>query len=202
MRSVWTLAVLALAVPALCDAQSLGAAAAKEKQRREEAQRKRNGAAKTVTEDDLASYGAKESPASSAPEEGAGGASPDPTPRARTGAPPAKRPQPLEITLPGAEETATPSQAEGDSDRSRLVGEFRRRHSSAEADVRRAEAALADAEEYLDKVKRTPVVRDGTREHADSRVEAARAELERAKEARDDIEDEARRAGLYPGDLR
>jgi hypothetical protein len=196
MRLACALVALVLVVPAGSAAQDLGAAAAKEKQRREEARRKREGAAKTVTEDDLASYAEKnrqESPAANGDATAPGGGEGSPSPE--TGAPPT-------VVLPGAEQRETASEERDSGARDRLVTDFRLRLRSAEKAVLTAEKGLADAEDYLGKVKRTPVPRMGTRERADERVEAARAELERAKEARDAILDEARRAGLFPGDLR
>jgi chromosome segregation ATPase len=83
-----------------------------------------------------------------------------------------------------------------------VVASFRQRHSLAERRVSEAEHVLKDAEGRLERVKRDANRDMSAREWADRRVEEAQAQLERAKEERDAIEDEARRAGVLPGDLR
>ena len=67
------------------------------------------------------------------------------------------------------------------------------------------EAAVASAQRDLDDSGRVELdarYLNRERYRAGRRLESARSALATAQKQRDEIEDEARRAGLYPGDLR
>ncbi len=169
-----------LAAPAALEGESLGEAAAREKARREEVERA--GQVAPLTEKELAQ------------------GRPSPTPTPESAAPPA-----APAALPGAEAEAGPSMTPPDDEHARLVESFRARYAEAVAAVDKAEEALKAAARELDAI---PDVRLATpemyyaRHAAQERVRRAQAGLAQAEAQRDAIEDEARRAGLYPGDLR
>ncbi len=207
MQLTHMLVALALAAPAGVCAQDLGAAAAKEKQRREEAKRAEQAPGKALTDDDLATYGEKrraESPEADQPgPNGQAPAEPRPSPKAaeQGGALPAVEigPAPSRAAVDDGSERKKKEQA---AERAALVRSFRRRHEAAQERADAAEQRLRRAEDYLEKVKRAPMARLGTRERAEADVDSARQDLEKAKDGVIEVEDDARRAGLYPGDLR
>lgn len=178
MRVLGLLLALALASPSLLTGENLAAAAAREKARRERLAREKAEAGRTITQEDLSAAHA-------------------PVPESRPSATPA--------ATPAAEGTPDGTVAGRDAERARLVEWFRGRHRAAAVGVARAEAELADALRQLGALPNVTVAPPElyyAREVAEERVARARERLTEAEARRDESEDEARRAGLYPGDLR
>jgi hypothetical protein len=178
MRLVALVLMAAFLVPEGVSAETLAAAAAREKARREKLAREKAGAGRVITQDDLSAPGAKEQQSA-----------PSPTPA----------PSPLRESTPDG------TIVERDLGRERLVESFRARHRTAEAAVDRAEAELTDAQRQLGalpNVSLAPPELYYARQVAEERVARAQQRLAEAEARRGEIEDEARRAGLYPGDLR
>lgn len=117
---------------------------------------------------------------------------------------------------PGAGKSAgaksgTPKAGAGDE------ASWRRRAKALRDAVAAAEAPVAQAQAALDKTQAglrqplpgdamkqvpPPTVSDGDRRAAEANLEAAKAELARARKALEDFEEEARRKGILPGWLR
>ena len=104
-----------------------------------------------------------------------------------------------------ARSAATPEDSDRDAERRRLTPALRSRYQAAVRKVEEAEAGVASAQRDLDDSGRVELdarYLNRERYRAGRRLESARSALATAQKQRDEIEDEARRAGLYPGDLR
>lgn len=176
--------VILLAFGPAVSGQSLGEAARKEKERREKA----GPTGPAFTDDDLTGYA----------EGGAGANKPAAGKKASTEKARKQEPAPGEG---GAGDEA--------SWRARAKA-VRAAIAAAEDRVAKAEAAAQGATGGIrqpqpgDAVAQVPppVVSDADQRAAEAALAAARAELERAKKAWSDLEDEARRKGALPGWLR
>jgi hypothetical protein len=165
-------------------AQSMSDAAQREKERRQKAREQAGGPARVVTGDDLKSNGGKlandPSAASSSPAPGGGGK-----------------------VFP----TAPQPEAGESAARSSQESQWRSRARAAEARVERAQKAydtlrslyLVNGEYYADKNGR-PLVTSA--EQLQKLTEQAKAELDAAKKALDDLQESARRQSVPPGWLR
>jgi hypothetical protein len=189
-RFVGGLALL-LALGPAASGQSLGEAARKEKERRQKA----GPTGPAFTGDDLRGY-AEGGPAA----KGAAGA-PD---KSTAG----EKPSGDKATKDG---TARGGGGPGDE------AYWRARAKAARAAVEAAEARVAKAEAAAQRAPAgirqpqpgdalrqvpPPVVTDANRRAAEAALAAARSDLERAKKALADLEEEARRKGVLPGWLR
>jgi len=136
------------------------------------------------------------------------------TPAGPKASPSPKDPKDKEEPLPRGEHLSegglpklapkTPEPAPRDEARARLVADIRERYFRADAEVQQAERRLAAAERELESAREAAPSASSNykNSHAEQNLEQARRALAAAKEKRDAIEDEARREGLYPGDLR
>jgi hypothetical protein len=204
---VLALVVVPIGVP-VC-AQSLGEAAAREKERRQKIQGEKP---RVVTGEDL-KEGSQETQGTGDRKDKKDGKG-NRDGEENRGGKDSKDPKDKGAALPPGEHLSegglpksaqkTPDEAPRDEARGRLVAEIRERYFRADAEVKRAEARLATAERELESSRSGVPTYHGnsTRYRAEQGVEQARRALAAAKEKRDAIEDEARREGLYPGDLR
>jgi hypothetical protein len=165
-------------------ADSLGEAAAREKARRA----KIGGTSRTFTDDDLQETSNKRA------KEG--------IPSSSAGAPsPAASPRPDSSPGTAAGSNADPpndSESEQAAKRTRGA-EYKVRLAEANAALQSAEEELQVAEKRWEMVdKHTPGLLEGDRVVA----EVARKKVERLRQARNEIEDAARREGIPPGYLR
>lgn len=180
MSKLLAAGVLVLVLPALGLGQSLGAAAQKEKERRKKNQ-ETGVKAKVMTDEDVAAVH-QDAPATAA----------SPSPR------PSLFASPQDDT-----------RSEGGSDRVRKQQETRWRERMAQANARLERARkryetlsqmyLAQGEYFADEKGRAVI---SSAEQLQRLTAQAKAELEAAQKAIDNLEDEARRAGVPPGWLR
>jgi hypothetical protein len=178
-------ALLLVATATSIPAQSLNDAAQKEKERRQKVREQSGGSSRVVTDEELKSNGGKLANGPSA-------ASPSPSPRAG-----------------GGSLFQAPSQREaGDaSARTNQESEWRSRARAAQARIERAQKAyealrdmyLVNGEYYADKNGR-PVVTSV--EELQKLTAEAKAELEAAQKAFDDLQESARHQSVPPGWLR
>lgn len=190
MTSIRTLAALAvcLTLPALGAAQGLGAAAARERQRRAPGQK--TAESKTYTEEDLKSLPPVEDPGASS--------GPNDTSSMTPGTAPKSAPTGSSQTEGSDREEVERTQAEA---------RWRSRADAARARVDEARRQL----EYFEGLNLVPGVRYvdekgqtviGSVRELQGLTRRARAELAAAEKALEDLQDEARRAGVPPGWLR
>ncbi len=185
---------LATGWPARATAQSLGEAARKAREQREASPAK---AAPSYTQDDL---DAKRDQAERT------GATPEPTPTpSATRTPEADAPVVvLSSESMGPQEERPPRVAQSEEQkRARQEAYWRQRLAAAQARVARAEARLAAAARRAQHALNGCGL-DARRAHAraEGAVESAQAELDQARQALEDLPDEARQAGALPGWLR
>jgi hypothetical protein len=109
----------------------------------------------------------------------------------------------------GAEEAAGDTDGsqtlDEDAQRRLVTARIRGQYKAAEERVERARADLEQAQAERAKLPDVPLAPGalyGSIMRADERVQQAEAALDRAEQRLDEIADEARRAGVYPGDLR
>ncbi len=180
MRKLFATSVLLLALPAVGLGQSLGAAAQKEKDRRKKNQES-GVKAKVVTDEDMAAAH-QDAPKTEA--------SPSP---------------PRSLFAPPQGETESSDSSE--RVRKQQEASWRARMTQANARLERAKKAydtlsqmyLAPGEYYVDEKGRAVIL---SAEELQRMTARAKAELEAAQKAVENLEDEARRANIPPGWLR
>jgi hypothetical protein len=193
MSRTRSILLLLLAVPLVCEGQSLGSVAKKEKERRDK--NKQEGVAVRQIREDEVRTAEDETPEESAPESDSAGAGPEVEPSA---------PETIDVKL-SAEEPKSIEKEQGD--RRRSEAEWRARFQDARARAAAARERVAALEGlflgqggyYVDAEGRTVI---GSVEELQRLNQEARAELEDAGKSLQDLEDEARRAGIPPGWLR
>ncbi len=194
LRALIALAVC-LTVPAFAAGQGLGAAAAKEKQRRGPGQ-KTGKPAKTYTEEDLKGLRPVENPGVS---NSSGASSGTGTSTSTSEA--------SKSDLPFPSQNAEPSGASEEDARAQAEARWRARADGARARIEEARRKveyfeglnLVPGVEYVDEQGR-PVIRSV--QQLQGMTRSAKAELAAAEKALEDLQDEARRAGVPPGWLR
>lgn len=199
MGRIASVLVLMLALPLVCQGQSLGSVAKKERERREK--NKEQGVAVRQVREDEVSTAEDEKPQETALESDAaedeGGAETD-TPEVEPS------PERIDVKL-GVEEPK--SIEEQEDDRSLKESEWRARFQDARARVAAAreqvkvleELYLSQGEYYVDAEGRTVI---GGVDDLQRLNREAKMELEAAEKSLKDLQEEARRAGVPPGWLR
>ena len=170
----WIVGALLTGLAGGLQAQSLGDAAAREKKRREVIDKEKKEAPKVFTDEDLRRY------SGGPPLDGAG------RPGTRASADPSPEP-------PGSDDWAAPRRA--------LAETLKPALRQCEADLAGAKQRLTEAEAHFAFVDRYPF-NGFSLDEARSRLDNARKAVQRAREACDALEEQARRAGVPPGWIR
>lgn len=187
MKGLTTAVLLTAALAATtATAQGLGDAAAREKKRRSDSgasAQTAGPATKTVTTDDLEKYKSSDPPSV-----------------------PAVPPSAAEPESPANGASTSPAVAPvdsnaGESGKRRQAAEMKARLDQLDAEIEKAKAELASAEEWARNARRH-VSTDADRATVRRAGEFERARLESLRAQRSAIEDAARRASIPPGWLR